>query len=435
MGVTQRTQTISTQLQAIANKAQMEPELTFTSLAHLMDVDFLREAFRRIRKSGAPGTDGVKADTYASNLAANLEDLHERLRTNSYEAATIKRVWIPKPDGKQRPIGIVTLEDKIVQKAVTMIMESIYEQDFYNFSMGFRVGRSQHQALQYFREMCLKNNINWLIDADVSSFFDNLSHKVLREFIQRRINDSGLLRLIGKWLNAGVVEKETIIYPEAGSPQGGVISPMLSNIYMHYVLDDWFVKVVQPRLKGKSFIVRFADDFAIGCEREDDVRRVMEVLPKRFNRFELTIHPTKTSLINFRKPGRGINREETGGFDFLGFTHYWAKSRRGYWIIKRKTAKKSLNKSMKAIWEWCRKNRHEPLKEQYRKLRQKLRGHIQYFGIIGNYEALKSMVHETKRAWQYWLSQRSHKSKIPWKIFKKLMDKMPLPKARIMHQI
>lgn len=302
MGVTQRTQTISTKLQEIANKAQAEPELTFTSLAHLMDVDFLMEAYRRIRKSGAPGVDGVTADSYAENLERNLTELHERLRTNKYKAPPVKRAWIPKSDGKRRPIGIVTLEDKVVQKAVTMILEAIYEQDFYDFSMGFRRGRSQHQALHQVRESCLKNNISWLIDADVSGFFDSMSHEHLRGFIQRRVNDGGLLRLVGKWLNAGILENEELTYPESGSPQGGVISPMLSNIYLHYVLDEWFTEVVQPRLKGKSFLLRFADDFVVGFEEENDARRVMEVLPKRFARFELMIHPTKTSEINFRKP-------------------------------------------------------------------------------------------------------------------------------------
>jgi group II intron reverse transcriptase/maturase len=434
MGETQNSQTISTKLQAIAEKAQREPEEKFISLAHLMDETLLREAYSRTRKNAAPGVDGVTAQEYGENLEANLKNLHNRLRANEYEAPPVKRVWIQKDDGKERPIGIVTFEDKIVQRAVMMLLESIYEQDFYEVSMGFRPGRSQHQALHQLREACLKNNINWVIDADVCGFFDNLDRKQLREFVELRVTDGSIHRLIGKWLNAGVMEDNQFHSSETGTPQGGVISPMLSNIYLHYTLDDWYIQVVQPRLKGRNFLLRFADDFIIGCEREDDARRVMKVLPKRFERFGLTIHPTKTTLINIAKPGSGKD-ERSGTFDFLGFTHYWARSRQGYWVLKRKTAKKRLKRTLKDYWDWCRDNRHEPLKEQHQTLCQKLRGHIQYFGIRGNFEALKNVVNSVQRAWQYWLSRRSHKSKIPWEIFENLLEKLPLPKARIVHQL
>jgi len=354
-------------LQRMAEQAQRYPEMVFNNVFHLIDWEFLREASRQTRKSSAPGVDQVTAKQYAENLEANLQDLHGRLRDNRYVAPPVERVWIEKEDGKKRPIGKPCFEDKIVQRAVVMILEAIVDHDFYEFSHGFRKGHSQHQALDELREKCRTLNINWIVDADVSGFFDNLGWGHLREFITQRVNDGGILRLIGKWLHAGVLEAGELTHPDKGTPQGGVVSPMVSNIFLHQVLDEWFVKDVQPRMKGRCFVIRFADDFIIGCELEADARRVMAVLPKRFNRFSLTIHPEKTVLIEFKRPpSRDKSAGGKGSFDFLGFTHYWAKTRRGYWVIKRKTVRKRLRRFMKEIWTWCRKNRHEPLQEQYR---------------------------------------------------------------------
>jgi hypothetical protein len=243
------------------------------------------------------------------------------------------------------------------------------------------------------------------------------------------------LRLIGKWLNAGVLEDETLTYPDRGAPQGGVISPMLANIFLHHVLDEWFECEVKPRMKGRCFLIRFADDFIIGCEKEEDARRIMAVLTKRFARFNLTIHPKKTKLIKFGKPGSGDPGNENGTFDFLGFTHYWTKSRRGYWVIKRETAGKRLRRAMKRVRQWCRNNRHKPLVEQYRTLQQKLRGHYQYYGIRGNYRKLEALYKKAEKVWRYWLSRRSAKGAIPWEKYKKLKAKFPLPRPRIVHSI
>ncbi|MFQ5853937.1 MAG: reverse transcriptase domain-containing protein [Candidatus Binatia bacterium] len=243
--------------------------------------------------------------------------------------------------------------------------------------------------------------------------------------------------MIGKWLKAGVLDAGTLIHPDKGTPQGGVISPMLANIFLHHVLDEWFLKDIQPRMKGRCFLIRFGDDFIIGFELEEDARRVMGVLPKRFNRFSLTIHPEKTVLIEFKKPQlRENSAKGRGTFDFLGFTHYWAKSRRGYWVIKRKTVGKRLRRFMKEIWAWCRENRHEPLKEQYGMLCSKLRGYYQYYGIRGNFKMLEVVFEHTERAWRYWLSRRSHKGQINWQKFvDSLRNKLPLPKPRIIHNI
>ena len=431
-----RSQTISTRLQRIAQQAVDYPEMVFTTLAHLMDVEFLREAYRLTPKDRAAGVDGVTAREYAENLEENLPNLHERLRSGRYKAPPVERAWLEKEDGAKRPIGKPTFEDKIVQRAVVMLLGAIYEQQFYDFSHGFRPERSAHQALQVLREQCLRMNIGWIVDADVSGFFDNLDHRLLREFIKQRVNDGAILRLIGKWLNAGVLEEGILTYPEKGTPQGSVVSPMLANIFLHHVLDEWFVKEVKPRMKGRCFLMRFADDFIIGCERESDARRILKVLPKRFGRFGLTIHPEKSALIQFSKPDSKSGSDGGNGtFDFLGFTHYWAKSRRGHWVIKRHTARKRIRRVKKSLWQWCRNNRHRPLKEQHRILCHKLRGHFQYYAIRGNSWSLETIFRHAKKAWRYWLSHRSQKSYIPWEMFERLLMTYPLPRPRILHGI
>jgi group II intron reverse transcriptase/maturase len=368
----------------------------------------------------------------------------------------VERTWLLKEDGSQRPIGKPCFEDKIVQRAVSMLLEEVYEQDFYDFSYGFRRGRSPHQALHELREQCRTRNVHWILDADVSGFFDNIDRKLLQEFLRRRVNDGGIRRLIGKWLNAGVLDDGELSYSETGTPQGGVISPLLANIFLHYVLDEWFVREVQPRMRGRVFLIRFADDFVIGCEWEEDARRLMQVLPKRFAKHGLTIHPEKTKLIEFGKPRNqaaprvhveqhrtnppgsklgGGSKRGNGTFDFLGFTHYWARSRTGNWVIKRHTCKKRIKRTVKAYWWWCRSHRHRPIAEQHKTLCQKLRGFYQYAGVRCNYGPMASVLDKVKRAWRYWLSRRSHKSAIPWDKFAELLELHPLPTPRIIHNI
>ncbi len=431
---TQKSKLISTQLRQIAEQARQHPDRVFTSLAHLMAVDFLREAYRRVRKDGAPGLSGVTAKDYAKNLDKNLEDLYRRLKGRVYSAPAIKRVWIDKEKGKKRPIGITEFEDKVAQKAVAMLLSAVYEQDFYKFSYGFRESCSAHQAIKEIRDNCMFQGIGWIVDADITGFFDNLDKAWLRRFIKQRVNDGGLLRLIGKWLNAGVVEGDVISYSDKGTPQGGTISPVLANIYLHHVLDGWFEQEVKPRMKGYCFIVRFADDFVIGCQHEEDARRIMEVLPKRFEKHGLTVHPEKTKLISFGRPGQEARRGDNT-FDFLGFTHYWAKSLRGNWVIKRKTAAKKVRKTIMAMWQWCRENRHMELVEQYWILSSKLRGHFQYFGIRCNMRAMEAVLHHTLRAWKYWLNRRSRKKAMNWEKFEKLLEISPLPMPRIVHNV
>ena len=396
-------------------------------------MELLLEAFRQIRKGASAGVDGQTAKEYSENLNENVKDLYLRLKENRYRAPSVKRVWIDKADGRQRPIGMPTCEDKIVQRAVAMLLEPIYEEDFYDFSYGYRRGRNPHQALKKLRETIKEEKCGWIIDADIKGFFDSMDHGVLREFIGRRIKDGGIKRLLGKWLNAGISEEGQIHYSDSGTPQGGSISPLLSNIYLHYALDEWFVEVVQPRLKGKSFLILFCDDFVIGCEYREDAERVMNVLPKRLSKYRLTVHPDKTRLVDFVKPKSDGDRKET--FDFLGFTHYWGKSKSGYWVVKKKTRARKLIQKRKEINVWCKENRHVSVRVQHKYLCQVLRGHYNYFGVIGNYKSLASMRHWIMICWRKWLNRRGGKKSISWDKFKKILKTYSLPMPEIVHEI
>ena len=433
---------ISTGLQRVAELAREAPELAFKTLAHHINLDFLRESYRLTRKSGAPGIDGQTAGEYARNLEENLQSLLDRFKSGMYKAPPVRRVHIPKGDGKKtRPIGIPTFEDKILQRAVTRVLEAIYEQDFLDCSYGFRPGRSAHDALWTLREGLMKMGGGWVLEVDIKSFFDTMDHGQLRAFLEQRVRDGVIRRAIGKWLKAGVFEDGSVHRAGAGTPQGGVISPLLANIYLHEVLDKWFENEVKPRLRGRAFLIRYADDFVMVFSLEKDARRVNEVLPKRLGRFGLTVHPEKTRLVEFHPPKsrNGGDRPNRGGgrktFDLLGFTHYWGKSRRGYWVIKQKTAKDRYSRALKGISRWCRENRHLPVSEQRRKLARKLRGHYQYYGITGNSMMLSSFARQVDRVWRKWLDRRSHKAGMRWEKFKRLLERYPLPPPVAVHSI
>ena len=427
--------------QRIANVAKERPEACFTALNHYIDMDWMKEAFTRLRKASAPGVDGQTVAEYGANLESNLRDLIDRVKSGRYVAPPVRRVHIPKGDGKEtRPIGVPTVEDKLVQRAVVMLLEPIYEQDFLDCSYGFRPGRSAHQALESLWQQSMGNNVGWVLDVDIKSFFDTLDHATLREIISRRVGDGVIRRLIGKWLKAGVMEVGELSYKDEGTPQGGVVSPMLSNIFLHEVLDKWFADVVKPRLNGRAFLIRYADDFVIGFERAEDADKVLAVLPKRFEKFGLQLHPTKTRLVRFSSRNGGEENdktEEPTSYDFLGFTHYWGKSRKGWPVIKRKTACKRLSRSLKAIGEWVRKYRHRPIREQWQKLSQKLKGHYGYYGMTGNVECLKQYYEGSKRLWHKWLNRRSRlRGSMTWERFSILMqDHFPLPRPRVVHSV
>ncbi|HEV3113733.1 MAG TPA: group II intron reverse transcriptase/maturase [Candidatus Binataceae bacterium] len=440
MAETLSSTTVSTKLERIAKLAREVPQAALTTLAHHIDIDWLREAYRRTRKNGATGVDRQTAAEYASNLESNLRSLLQRAKSGSYVAPPVRRVHIPKGEGSQtRPIGIPTFEDKVLQRAVAMVLEAVYEQSFLDCSYGFRPGRSAHQALRLVQNQTVKMAGKWVLEIDIRKFFDSLDHSQLRNIVRKRVRDGVLLRLIGKWLNAGVMEDGALEYPEAGTPQGGVISPLLANIYLHEVLDEWFARQVAPRLGGRAVLVRYADDVVIIFEQEQDARRVIDVLPKRLAKYGLMLHPEKTRLVDFRRPDRrdsalsdnGEARSRTGTFDLLGFTHYWAMSRKGYWVVKQKTAADRFRRALKRIADWCRRYRHEPVREQWTALTRKLLGHFEYFAVIGNLRALRKLRQRGIVVWRKWLSRRSQRAWISWEEMNRLLERYPLPQPRI----
>lgn len=434
---------VSTKQERIAALAKQSPHMAFTSLAHLLDIDWLKEAYRRTRKDGAVGVDGVTAEEYEQDLEGNLQSLLDRAKSSTYRAPPVRRVHIPKGGSptETRPLGIPTLEDKILQRAVVMLLEPIYEQDFLDCSYGFRPGRSAHDALKSFRDQTMNSQPRggWVYEVDIRKFFDNLDHGHLRQFLRLRVRDGVLLRLIDKWLKAGVMEDGSVSYPDSGSPQGGVISPMLSNVFLHYVLDHWFEHEVKPRLRRGAYLIRYADDFVIGFRDDRDAQRVMDVVPKRFGKYGLTVHPTKTKLVPFRPPSstgrKDAPADRPGTFDLLGFTHYWARSQRGYWIVKQKTASERFSRAVRSIDSWCRDHRHWSLREQQQKLNEKLRGHYAYYGVTGNSAALTRFRTEVAHRWRRWLSRRNRVRSMTWSVFQRLLQRYPLIPVRTFRSI
>jgi RNA-directed DNA polymerase len=433
-----QSETVSTQQQRIATLARQAPERVFLSLNHYLQLSWLQTAFAKVRKDGAPGVDGQTAEQYAANLQGNLQSLLDRAQSGAYRAPPVRRTWIPKRAGstETRPLGIPTFEDKVLQRAVVMILEPIYEQDFLNCSYGYRPDRSPHQALHALREGLMSEQGGWVLEVDIRQFFDTLDHGVLRQLLRKRIGDGVILRLIGKWLNAGVWEQGQLTHPEKGTSQGSVISPLLANIYLHYVLDVWFHQEVLPRLTGRSFLIRYADDFVLVFSHEADARRVQEVLPQRFAKHGLTLHPEKTRLVRFVRPRPRLPNElPPDTFDLLGFTHFWCRSRNGHWVVKRKTAKSRLRRAIQAVTQWCRANLHRPIAEQYQTLCRKLRGHYAYYGITSNYGSLSAFHEFVQRAWRKWLSRRKRGHPMTWEIFNRLRQRFPLPRPSIQSHI
>jgi RNA-directed DNA polymerase len=433
---------VSTKLQKVAELARQAPEMVFTTLAHHIDLDLLREAYRRTRKEAAEGVDGQTAEQYAKDLERNLEQLLNRFKTGTYKAPPVRRAYIPKGDGTNksecRPIGIPTFEDKVLQRAVVMVLEAVYEQDFLDCSYAFRPGRSAHDALQRCWQVLMEVGGGYVLEIDIEKFFDNLEPKHLRGFLDQRVRDGDIRRAIDKWLKAGVIEGGKVHHPSKGTPQGGVVSPLLSNIYLHEVLDKWFDRQVRPRLTRKAELIRFADDVIVIFASETDAKKVMKVLPKRLGRYGLNLHPTKTRIVQFRRPrqkSRKDGPQGPGTFDLLGFTHYWVKSQKGNWVVTRKTAKDRFSRSIKRVAQWCRRNRHLPVRDQQRVLTRKLIGHYQYYGITGNSRALTRFHYEVRRVWRKWLGRRSDGSGMSWERFVRMVARYPLPRPIAVHSM
>jgi len=440
MAETQGSKTVSTKLKRIAEIAKRMPGVALTSLSHHMDMEWMREAYRRTRKDGAVGVDEQTAAEYAVNLEGNLASLLDRAKSGDhYRAPPVRRVHIPKGDGKKtRPIGIPSFEDKVLQRAVTMVLEAVYEQDFLECSHGFRPRRSAHGALESVWQQAMAMNGGWVLEMDIESFYDSIDKAKLRELLHKRVRDGVLLRLIGKWLNAGVMEQGCVYHPETGVPQGGVVSPILSNVFLHEVLDAWFEHEIKPRLRGKGFLVRYADDAAAVFETERDARGVLAVLPKRFGKYGLRLHPEKTRLVRFGRPRYGSSRKDDdssrpGTFAFLGFTHYWGRTLKGNWAIKRKTEQSRFSRARHRIAMWCRTNRHLPIKEQHAMLTLKLRGHDAYYGITGNARALSKLRNWVERDWFKWLRRRSYAARQNWEWMQRVLTVFPLPAPRVVH--
>ena len=428
MSGTSGPRSISTGLQRVAELSREKPGMVWTTLAHHIDLARLKEAYRLTRKDGAVGVDGQTAQGYEENLEENLRSLLERLKSGTYQAPPVRRAYIPKGDGKgSRAIGIPTFEDKVLQRAVVMVLEAVYEQDFLDCSYGFRPCRSAHQALEALWQELMEVGGGYVIELDIEKFFDRLDHRHLGEFLDKRVRDGVIRRVIGKWLKAGVLEGGEVREPESGTPQGGVVSPLLANIFLHEVLDKWFEQEVKPRMMGSAFLVRYADDALMVFSLESDAKRVMAVLAKRFGRFGLSLHPEKTRLVDFRRPRQTGQSSGPAVFDFLGFTHCWGKTRKGNFAVKRKTAKDRFGRSLRKVVQWCRNNRHLPIGVQHQSLLRKLRGYYQYYGVIGNRQALTRFLYEVKRTWRKWLDRRSQKRNMYWERFVRLLARYSLP--------
>jgi RNA-directed DNA polymerase len=427
---------MSPQLLKVAERARTEPDGRFHSLAHLIDEMALARAFGRQRGNAAVGVDGVTKEMYERDLRGNLRDLTTRLKAKRYRHQPIRRVHIPKDNGKTRPLGISAFEDKVVQDAIREVLQAIYEQDFQDCSYGFRPGRSAHDAIRQLHRCADQGECNWILEADIVSFFDSVDRTALAEMLQKRLADGSLLRLIGKCLNVGVLDGEEFTTPETGTAQGSVLSPLLGNVYLHYALDEWFEREVRPRLRGRATLIRYADDFVIGFEYREDADRVWETLPKRMKRYGLTLHPAKTRLLDFRRPPadqRGGKGPST--FDFLGFTLYWRRTLRGWWRLGCQTRRARLHRAMKAVYEWCRDHRHDPLDEQHAGLRSRLQGHMNYFGVNGNQRRVARLCAHALDAWVKWLSRRSQRAQLTWERVRLLLQRYPLPPPRVVVSI
>lgn len=436
MSTASTARSMSPELQKVAERARREPHGRFHSLAHLIDVRALLRAYRRSRSAAAVGGDGVTKERYGHDLRANLRSLHERLKTKRYRHQPILRVHIPKEKGKTRPIGISAFEDKLVQDALREVLEAVYEQDFLDCSYGFRPKHSAHDALRTLDRIAHRGEVNWILEADIKSFFDSLDRSKLKELLGIRVADGSLLRLIGKCLHVGVLDGAEYSEPELGTAQGSVLSPLLGNVYLHYVLDLWFEREVKPRLEGKATLIRYADDFVIGFELAVDAQRMLTLLRERMGHYGLALHPDKTRLVPFRRPPAEHERGKgPGTFDFLGFTLYWSRAPSGRWCLRMKTRRARLARSMKAVAEWCRIHRHLPVKRQHARLCSRLQGHYNYFGVNGNYHSLVVLAQAARRSWYKWLRRRSQRTRLTVARYQALLERFPLPRPRIRVQI
>lgn len=424
-------------LSLIAGHARRDCRFQFTSLAHLLDEEFLRDCYNSLNKNKAVGIDEVSWEEYGKNLDDNLKQLVARLKRKKYKPLPARRVYIPKGKTEKRALGIPALENKIVERGITWILERIYEIDFLNCSYGFRPKRNAHQALKALNDLIMFQPANHIVEADIKGFFDNVSHENLLEFIRIRMNDTSMLNLIEKFLKAGYIDDGVLVKPEAGTPQGSILSPLLANIFLHYVLDTWYETTVKSHVKGFCEIVRYADDFVCVVRYADDAKRIEQALQNRLNKYGLEVHPTKSRNIscgrfeqeNARKQNRRANT-----FDFLGFTHFCDLSQKGKFKIGRKTSHKKYSAKCKDMNTWLKAIRNQvKTKEWWKTLEAKLRGHFQYYGVSENYRGVARFYRDTLRMVRKWMNRRSQKRKMSWDNFNNYLKHYPLPKPKIVH--
>ena len=417
------------ELSRITELAKDDPGRKFFSLAHLLTVAALYEAFYSLRKNAAAGVDAVTFEDYEKHAIANIHRLHERVKGTTYRAQPLRRIYIPKEDGRTRPISIPALEDKIVQKATLSLLNAVFEVDFLRCSYGFRPGRNPHQALDEVGRVICREATAWVLELDITSYFDSIVRKQLMAMIEKRVSDASILRLLRKWINVGVVDEGRLLVSEAGTGQGQIISPLLANVYLHHVLDVWLENEVKPRLKGQVFAIRYADDAVLCFQHREDAEKVLRVLPQRFAKYGLTLHPEKTRLVEFGRQALA-KAQRTGTkpatFDFLGFTHLCARSRRGKFTVHVKSMKKRLRRAFKAIAEWCREHRHDPVGRQQQTLNAKLRGHYQYYGRPTNYRSLWQFYRGVRCVWHKWLNRRTRGKTLTWPRYAHLLVRHPL---------
>jgi len=428
---------VSIGVQGVREAARKRPQVRFNALLHHITVDLLRESFHELKRKAAPGVDGMTRQQYEDGLEGRLADLHERVHRGTYRAQPSRRTYIPKGDGKLRPLGIAALEDKIVQQALVSVLNTIYEEDFLGFSYGFRPRRSAHHALDALYVGITERKINWVLDADIRSFFDTIEHGWLMKFLEHRIADRRVLRLIRKWLRAGVMEEGIWSKTELGTPQGAVVSPLLANVYLHYVLDLWVQQWRGRHARGEVIIVRYADDFVMGFQYREEAERFLGELTERMGKFGLSLHPDKTRLIEFgrfaaaNRKQRGQGKPET--FDFLGFTHICTTNRKWKsFTIKRKTMAKRLCRKLKDVKQTLMRRRHEPIPELGKWLRSVVQGFMNYHAVPGNFAGIRAFRTQVARHWFRALRRRGQRDNHLWSRFRHVVDRW-LPKGRILH--
>jgi len=433
---TQSRITLPANLARVNEAARRNKSTRFTALLHHVDVGALERGFRRLKRSVAPGIDGETVASYEQELAQNLQRLHAQVHSGRYRPQPVRRVYIPKANGSQRPLGITALEDKIVQGAVAEVLSAIYEVDFLGFSYGFRPGRSPHGALAALHTAFMTQYVNWVLDADVRSFFDSVDHEWMLRMVAHRIADRRILRLIRGWLRAGVMEGQRWSETVQGTPQGSGISPLLANIFMHYALDLWVHQWRRRNARGRVIIVRYCDDFVMGFQYEHDARQMLVHLKERLAKFKLTLHEQKTRLIEFGKLVSELRRkhgaEQCETFKFLGFTHYCAWSRDGRFVVMRRTDHKRPTRKLKELRVEARRRMHTPIVLQHQWLCSVLRGHFAYFGLPSNFDRINAFYRETNRLWYRALNRRSQRP-FSWQCFLRLLERLPLPTPHITH--